>query len=112
MDLVKKIMYYFDSTGVPMKEEPHIYKFYEKVKGQDPAYKLVENHPVEHQFGNTECGIYVLFFTIHIHCKPSSDKRRSKNQIDHLWMISFIHFKLAAIVLKRAYANRLHTMDV
>jgi hypothetical protein len=64
MDLVKKIMYYFDSTGVPMKEEPHIYKFYEKVKGQDPEYRLLENHPVEHQFGNTECGIYVLFFTI------------------------------------------------
>jgi hypothetical protein len=64
MDLVKKIMYYFDSTGVSMKEEPHIYKFYEKVKKQDPQYKLVENHPVEHQFGNTECGIYVLFFTI------------------------------------------------
>ena len=64
MDLVKKIMYYFDSTGVSMKEEPHIYKFYEKVKGQDPAYKLVENHPVEHQFGNTECGMYTLFFMI------------------------------------------------
>lgn len=64
MDLTKKIMYYFDSTGVTMKEEPHIYKFYEKVKKQDPDYKLVENHPVEHQFGNTECGIYVLFFTI------------------------------------------------
>jgi hypothetical protein len=64
MDLVKKIMYYFDSTGVSMKEEPHIYKFYEKVNQQDPAYKLIENYPVEHQFGNTECGIYVLFFTI------------------------------------------------
>ena len=64
MDLPKKIMYYFDSTGVSMKEEPHIYKFFEKVKLQDPAYRLIENHPVEHQFGNTECGIYVLFFTI------------------------------------------------
>ena len=64
MDLVQKIMYYFDSTGVSMKEEIHIYKFYEKIKKQDPQYRLVENHPVEHQFGNTECGIYVLFFTI------------------------------------------------
>lgn len=64
MDLVKKKMYYFDSTGVSMQKEPHIYKFYEKVKKQDPEYTLLQNHPVEHQFGNTECGIYVLFFTI------------------------------------------------
>ena len=64
MDLLKKKMYYFDSTGVSMKEEPHIYKFFEKVKKQDPEYVLLQNHPVEHQFGNTECGIYVLFFTI------------------------------------------------
>ena len=64
MDLVKRKMYYFDSTGVSMQEEPHIYKFFEKVKKQDPRYTLIQNHPVEHQFGNTECGIYVLFFTV------------------------------------------------
>ena len=63
MDLINKKMYYFDSTGSSIKDEPHIYKFYEKVKSQD-NYELIENHPVEHQFGNTECGIYSLFFTI------------------------------------------------
>jgi hypothetical protein len=25
-----------------------------------------ENHPVEHQYGNTECGIYSIFFVIHM----------------------------------------------
>ena len=25
-----------------------------------------QNHPVEHQFGNTECGIYSLFFIIYM----------------------------------------------
>jgi len=64
MDLIGKKMYYFDSTGSSMKDEKHIYKFYEKVKAQDTDYKLIENHPVEHQFGNSECGIYALFFTI------------------------------------------------
>lgn len=62
MDIKKKKMYYFDSTGEEI--HPNIYKFYEKVKGQDPAYKLIQNAPVEHQFGNTECGMYVLFFII------------------------------------------------
>jgi hypothetical protein len=23
-----------------------------------------ENHPVEHQYGNTECGIYSIFFIV------------------------------------------------
>jgi len=62
MDIKKKKMYYFDSTGEAIHK--NILKFYEKVKGQDPAYKLIQNHPVEHQFGNTECGMYVLFFII------------------------------------------------
>jgi len=62
MDIKKKKMYYFDSTGE--KIHPNIYKFYEKVKEQDPDYVLIQNAPVEHQFGNTECGMYVLFFII------------------------------------------------
>ena len=28
------------------------------------TYKLVQNYPKEHQMGSTECGMYVLFFTI------------------------------------------------
>jgi len=29
-------------------------------------FKFDENHPVEHQYGNTECGVYSLFFIIHM----------------------------------------------
>jgi len=64
IDLRGKKFYYFDSTGESIHDETHIYKFFDKVKKQDPAYELLENHPVEHQFGNTECGIYALFFII------------------------------------------------
>lgn len=63
MDLTSKKMYYFDSTGSSIHSEPHIHKFYEKVKEQDPSYLLIENK-VEHQKGNTECGMYTLFFII------------------------------------------------
>lgn len=62
MDLIRKKMYYFDSTGE--KIHKNIRKFFEKVKGQDSQYVLIQNSPVEHQFGNTECGMYVLFFII------------------------------------------------
>ena len=29
-------------------------------------FKYDENYPVEHQYGNTECGIYSIFFIIHM----------------------------------------------
>jgi len=62
MDISKKKMYYFDSTGEEI--DKNILKFYEKVKKQDSEYVLIQNSPVEHQFGDTECGMYVLFFLI------------------------------------------------
>jgi hypothetical protein len=61
MDLLARKMYYFDSTGEEIDE--HIRKFYDKVNAQEP-YTLIQNHPTEHQFGNTECGMYTLFFII------------------------------------------------
>ena len=29
-------------------------------------FEFDQNHPVEHQYGNTECGIYSLFFIVHM----------------------------------------------
>ena len=29
-------------------------------------FKFDQNHPVEHQYGNTDCGIYSLFFIVHM----------------------------------------------
>jgi hypothetical protein len=29
-------------------------------------FKFDQNYPVEHQYGNTECGIYSLFFIVHM----------------------------------------------
>jgi len=64
IDMSVKKFYYFDSTGNSIHNEKHIYKFYELVKKQDKSYTLTENYPVEHQFGNTECGIYSIFFIV------------------------------------------------
>lgn len=66
----KRSIFYFDSVG---KTAPaQIKKFMNTVKRQgaqmeDPVdFTIDENHPIEHQFGDTECGIYSLYFIIHL----------------------------------------------
>ena len=56
------MIYYFDSTGDPIHK--NINKFVKTVQKKDPRYKFKQNSPKEHQFGNTECGMYSLFFII------------------------------------------------
>jgi hypothetical protein len=29
-------------------------------------FKFDQNYPTEHQYGNTECGIYSIFFIVHL----------------------------------------------
>ena len=35
-------------------------------KGLGIDFKFDQNYPVEHQYGNTECGIYSIFFIAHM----------------------------------------------
>jgi hypothetical protein len=64
LDLVRMIMYYFDSAGGPIEDEPHIYTLYTKLKHQESKLVLKQNHPIEHQYGKSECGMYVIFFIV------------------------------------------------
>ena len=58
----RKKVYYFDSTGDEILE--NISHFVDQIKSQNPSFQLETNIDVEHQFGNTECGMYTLFFII------------------------------------------------
>ena len=63
----KRAIYYFDSTGDRVHR--HINRFRKTVQAQAwqtlrQRYTFTQNHPVEHQYGDTECGMYVLFFII------------------------------------------------
>ena len=63
----KRAIYFFDSTGDRIHR--HINRFRKAVQKQAwrdlrQRYSFSQNHPVEHQFGDTECGMYVLFFII------------------------------------------------
>jgi hypothetical protein len=70
IDIKKKIIFFFDSVGDPIPEQ--IKKFVDNVIEQGKKLKspinfnFDQNHPVEHQKGSTECGMYSLYFIIHM----------------------------------------------
>jgi hypothetical protein len=70
INVKKKTIFYFDSAGETVPTQ--IKKFADNVIKQGNnlqvpiKFTFDENHPVEHQYGNTECGIYSIFFVIHM----------------------------------------------
>lgn len=70
INIKKGTIFFFDSAGDKIPKQ--IMKFVNNIieQGQlvNPKinFKFDENHPVEHQYGNTECGIYSLFFIVHM----------------------------------------------
>lgn len=70
VNVKNKTIFYFDSTGDFIPKQ--IKKFVDEVTNQGKKlskpinFKFDQNHPVEHQYGNTECGIYSIFFITHM----------------------------------------------
>ncbi len=70
INIKNKTIFFFDSTGEQIP--PQINKFVNVVIEQGKQlptpinFKFDQNYPVEHQYGNTECGIYSIFFIIHM----------------------------------------------
>jgi len=70
INIKRKMIFFFDSAGEKIPDQ--IMKFVNTCISQgnslkNPIYfKFDQNHPVEHQFGNTECGVYSLFFIVHM----------------------------------------------
>jgi len=70
INIKTKKIFFFDSTGNKM---PHQVKtLIKKIKNQGVNmtpkinFKVDSNEGVEHQYGNTECGIYSIFFIVHM----------------------------------------------
>jgi hypothetical protein len=61
MDLKKKFIYYFDSANNDIP--PEIPTFIKRIQDQIPLREL-NNQSVQHQQGNSECGMYVLYFIV------------------------------------------------
>jgi hypothetical protein len=70
INIKKKKIFFFDSTGDPKPSE--IIDFIDRLKEQglnlNPKihFRVDSNEGIEHQYGNTECGIYSLFFIVHM----------------------------------------------
>jgi hypothetical protein len=70
INIKKGTIFFFDSAGDKIPNQ--IMKFVNDIIDQGNTlnqkidFKFDENHPVEHQYGNTECGIYSLFFIVHM----------------------------------------------
>jgi hypothetical protein len=67
IDTKERVIFFFDSAGDPMPNEikvlvKRIQKQARKLTGS--KYEFYQNSPKEHQMGNTECGVYSLFFII------------------------------------------------
>jgi hypothetical protein len=70
INIKKGTIFFFDSAGDAASSQ--IMKFVNMVidqgrnLSQQINFKFDQNHPVEHQYKNTECGVYSLFFIIHM----------------------------------------------
>ena len=93
IDINKKFIYFFDSAGD--KEPKEINKLIKNIKKQGLELKQPihfnthKNHPFQHQRGNSECGMYCLFFIIKLlnnadkkifHSKVITDKEMEKHR--------------------------------
>jgi hypothetical protein len=70
INIKKGTIFFFDSAGD--KAPSQVMKFVKMVteqgkKLEEPIdFKFDQNYPVEHQYKNTECGVYSIYFIIHM----------------------------------------------
>jgi hypothetical protein len=70
INIKRKKIFYFDSAGdeIPKRIKHFVDSVIEQGKSLKPRidFEFDQNYPVEHQYGNTECGIYGLYFIVHM----------------------------------------------
>lgn len=68
INIKKKKIFFFDSVGdkAPKEIMVLVNRIIKQGKKINMNMKFDQNHPVEHQYGDTECGVYSLFFISHM----------------------------------------------
>jgi len=68
INIKKSKIFFFDSVGdkAPKQIMVLVNRIIKQGKKLNMNIKFDQNHPVEHQYGDTECGIYSLFFISHM----------------------------------------------
>lgn len=67
IDAKSRVIFYFDSAGdkIPKEIETLVDRVQNELESANKTkYRFYQNWPKEHQMGNTECGVYSLFFII------------------------------------------------
>ena len=70
INISKGTIYFFDSVGnkIPEKIMALVKRITKQGRGLNPPieFKFDQNYPVEHQYTTSECGIYSLYFIVHM----------------------------------------------
>jgi hypothetical protein len=76
IDVKGKYMFYFDSAANPMPREVAVLidRIKKQAKSLKMRFKVHTNGTFEHQYSNTECGMYSLFFLITMLTNKYEDK--------------------------------------
>jgi hypothetical protein len=82
INIKKSNIFFFDSAGekIPNEVKELVDKIIDQGKKLSINFTFDQNHPVEHQFGDTECGIYSLFFIIYM-LEDAIDGKHLKKKI-------------------------------
>jgi hypothetical protein len=63
VDTDEKLIFFLDSAGDPAPKE--VRALVKRIRKQAPfKFRFIQNAPVEHQYGSSECGMYALYFII------------------------------------------------
>ena len=99
INIKKGKIFFFDSVGDTAPKE--IMALVKRIQNQGSQLKkpinfvFDQNHPVEHQYGDTECGIYSLYFIVHMLEDKHTSEYYKKHILSDKYMQSFrkIYFK-------------------
>jgi hypothetical protein len=95
INIKKKKIFFFDSTGD--KPMPQILVLVERIKEQGLNlkkkinFKFDCNEGIEHQYGNTECGIYSLYFIVHMLEEKTTEHYLKTHILKDEYMNKFRH---------------------
>jgi hypothetical protein len=95
INIKKKKIFFFDSTGD--KPPPQIMALVNRIKEQGMnlnekiVFKFDSNEGIEHQYGTTECGVYSLFFIVHMLEDKMTDHYIKTHILKDEYMAKFRH---------------------
>lgn len=93
INIKKGEIFFFDSAGD--KAPRQVMKLVKRIIKQGKQlkvpinFKFDQNHPVEHQYGDTECGIYSLYFIAHMLEDRHDSKYFKTHILDDKYMEQF-----------------------